>query len=295
MTGGFFAILDDIAALLDDAAVMGKIAAKKTAGILGDDLAVNAEKATGFLASRELPVLWAITKGSFINKLIILPIAFLLSAYAPWLVVPILLLGGTYLSYEGVEKIYHVFAHSSEKAPAAERVNDTSELLKIEKTKIKSAILTDFILSIEIVMIALGTVMEKQLLLQIIVVSLVAMLATIGVYGVVAILVRMDDTGFYLIALGKKMQGGFAHLFRLTGSLLVASLPHVIRALGIIGTIAMLLVGGSIFSHNLQLLHHAVSNIPSMFINLVIGLTVGGVILGIQLVAKKIVSYIRNS
>ena len=295
MTGGFFAILDDIAALLDDAAVMGKIAAKKTAGILGDDLAVNAEKATGFLASRELPVLWAITKGSFINKLIILPIAFLLSAYAPWLIVPILLLGGTYLSYEGVEKIYHVFAHSSEKAPAAERVSDKSELLKIEKTKIKSAILTDFILSIEIVMIALGTVMEKQLLLQIIVVSLVSMLATIGVYGVVAILVRMDDTGFYLIALGKKVQGGLAHLLRLAGSLLVASLPHVIRALGIIGTIAMLLVGGGIFTHNLQVLHHAVSDMPSMLINLVIGLIVGGVILGIQLVVKKIVSYNRNS
>lgn len=290
MTGGFFAILDDIAALLDDAAVMSKIAAKKTAGILGDDLAVNAEKATGFLASRELPVLWAITKGSFINKLIILPIAFLLSAYASWLIVPILLLGGIYLSYEGVEKIYHLFAHSSAKAPAAARVNDKSELLKIEKTKIKSAIITDFILSIEIVMISLGTVMEKQLLLQIIVVGLVAVLATIGVYGVVAILVRMDDTGFYLIALGKKMQGWLPLLFHATGSLLVASLPHVIRTLGIIGTIAMLLVGGGIFTHNLQVLHQAAGNFPSMLVNLVIGLTVGGVILGIRVVVKKIVS-----
>ncbi len=291
MTGGFFAILDDIAALLDDAAVMSKVAAKKTAGILGDDLAVNAEKATGFLASRELPVLWAITKGSFINKLIILPIAFLLSAYAAWLIVPILLLGGAYLSYEGIEKIYHAFAHkSSKKIPAAEIVSDKAELLRIEKAKIQSAVLTDFILSIEIVMIALGTVMEQQLLLQILVVSLIALLATVGVYGVVAILVRMDDTGFYLITRGKKMHGWLAHLLHGTGSLLVASLPKIIRALGIIGTIAMLLVGGGIFTHNIQLLHHAVSNIPSMLANLGIGLAVGGVVLAIQLGVKKIIS-----
>ncbi|TKB26964.1 DUF808 domain-containing protein [Desulfopila sp. IMCC35006] len=290
MTGGFFAILDDIAALLDDAAVMSKLAAKKTAGILGDDLAVNAEKATGFLASRELPVLWAITKGSFINKLIILPIAFLLSAYASWLIVPILLLGGAYLSYEGVEKIYHAFTHSTTQAPAAEKISDKAELLRIEKTKIKSAVLTDFILSIEIVMIALGTVMEQQLVLQIIVVSLIAVLATIGVYGVVAILVRMDDAGFYLITRGGKMRGWPAKLFQSTGSLLVAALPKIIRALGVIGTIAMLLVGGGIFTHNLQVIHHTVGNFPSLLVNLAIGLAVGGVLLGVHLVAKKITS-----
>lgn len=288
MTGGLFAVLDDIAALLDDAAIMSKVAAKKTAGILGDDLAVNAEKATGFLASRELPVLWAITKGSFINKLIILPVAFLLSAYASWLIVPILLLGGTYLSFEGVEKIYHVFAHVHKEVPAAETVSDKAELLKIEKAKIKSAVLTDFILSIEIVMIALGTVLEQQLLLQIIVVSLIALLATIGVYGVVALLVRMDDTGFYLIDRSKKRQGWPARILRWTGSLLVASLPKIIRALGIIGTIAMLLVGGGIFSHNLQVLHHAISYMPLLPANLIIGLIVGGIVLGIQLIVQKI-------
>lgn len=288
MTGGFFAILDDIAVLLDDAAVMSKVAAKKTAGILGDDLAVNAEKATGFLASRELPVLWAITKGSFINKMIILPIAFLLSAYASWLIVPILLLGGMYLSYEGVEKIYHVFTRRSHEVPAAEIVSDKSELLRIEKSKIKSAVFTDFILSIEIVMIALGTVMEKSLLLQIIVVSFVAIIATIGVYGVVAILVRMDDAGFFLIARAKKTQGVPAKMLQWTGSLLVASLPRVIRALGIIGTIAMLLVGGGIFTHNLQLLHHVVADMPALPVNLIIGLAVGAILLAIQLIMRVV-------
>jgi predicted DNA repair protein MutK len=288
MTGGFFAILDDIAVLLDDAAVMSKVAAKKTAGILGDDLAVNAEKATGFRASRELPVLWAITKGSFINKLIILPIAFLLSAYASWLIVPILLLGGMYLSYEGVEKIYHVLTHRPHEVPAAEIVNDKAELLRIEKSKIKSAIITDFILSIEIVMIALGTVMEKSLLLQIIVVSLIAIIATVGVYGVVAILVRMDDTGFFLIARAKKTRGWLAQILTWTGSFLVASLPRVIRALSIIGTIAMLLVGGGIFTHNLTLLHHVIESMPPLLVNFFIGLVVGATLLGIQLIMRMV-------
>ncbi len=288
MTGGFFAILDDIAVLLDDAAVMSKVAAKKTAGILGDDLAVNAEKATGFRASRELPVLWAITKGSFINKLIILPVAFLLSAYAPWLIVPILLLGGMYLSYEGVEKIYHVVSRRAHEVPAAEIVSDKAEILRIEKAKIKSAIITDFILSIEIIMIALGTVMEKALLLQIIVVSLIAICATIGVYGIVAILVRMDDAGLFLIARAQKSRGVPGKTLHWTGSLLVAALPKVIRALTIIGTIAMLLVGGGIFSHNLTLLHHAVEGMPPLLVNLFIGLVVGAAILAVQLIIMAV-------
>lgn len=289
MTGGIFAVLDDIAILLDDAAVMSKVAAKKTAGILGDDLAVNAEKATGFSASRELPVLWAITKGSFVNKLIILPIAFLLSAYASWLIVPILLMGGAYLSYEGVEKIWHVFTHTMQQAkPAAEIVSDKAELLRIEKAKIQSAVRTDFILSIEIVMIALGTVMAQSLLLQVMVVSLVALLATVGVYGVVALLVRMDDTGFYLIAHSRQMQGSQARMVAWTGSILVASLPQVIRALGIVGTVAMLLVGGGMFTHNINMLHHALEFVPSLLADLLIGLAVGGVVLVMQQLAKKI-------
>jgi predicted DNA repair protein MutK len=288
MTGGIFAVLDDIAVLLDDAAVMSKVAAKKTAGLLGDDLAVNAEKATGFQASRELPVLWAITKGSFVNKVIILPLAFLLSAYASWSIVPVLLLGGAYLSYEGVEKIYHLFVHKDHAKPAAEVIADKDELLKVEKTKIKSAVRTDFILSIEIIMIALGTVLEQSFMLQVIVVSIIAILATVGVYGVVALLVRMDDVGFLMIRRARQMLGVSAKMMSWTGSVLVASLPQIIRALGIIGTIAMLLVGGGMFSHNIEMLHHAIAFMPPLLADLLIGLVVGGVLLVFLEVLKKV-------
>ncbi|MBT8345243.1 MAG: DUF808 domain-containing protein [Desulfofustis sp.] len=287
MTGGLFAILDDIAMLLDDAAMMSKVAAKKTAGILGDDLAVNAERATGFRASRELPVLWAITKGSFINKVIIVPLALLLSAYASWLIVPILLLGGCYLSYEGVEKIFHYFTHKKHDTPAVKKTADKAALLEKEKTKIKSAVRTDFILSIEIIMIALGTVMDQTLLMRIIVVTLIAILATVGVYGVVALIVRMDDMGFYLIEKAQHLKGIIARLLKSTGSFLVASLPWVIRALAVIGTIAMLLVGGGMFTHNLHALHHAAEVLPAFFINLLIGGVVGTILVAAhQLVAK---------
>ncbi len=288
MTGGLFAILDDIAVLLDDAAVMSKLAAKKTAGILGDDLAVNAERATGFRASRELPVLWAITKGSFINKVIIVPLALLLSAYASWLIVPILLLGGCYLSYEGMEKIFHYFSHQGQKKPSITKAVDEKELLEKEKVKIKSAVRTDFILSIEIIMIALGTVMEQPLIMQVIVVTLIAILATVGVYGVVALIVRMDDMGIFLIARGARLKGAIAVMLRATGSLLVASLPWVIRALGVIGTIAMLLVGGGMFTHNLHALHHAVEVLPVFFINLLVGGVVGIVLVAAQQLVLKI-------
>ncbi len=203
---GIFAILDDIAALMDDVALMAKFATKKTAGVLGDDLAVGAEKASSFRASRELPVLWAITKGSFLNKLIILPFAFLLSAYAPQLIVPILLIGGVYLSFEGVEKIIHTFFHKKHEEQKKIQIVTEEELLIIEKAKIKSTIITDFILSLEIIMIALGTVTDEPILEQILVVSIVAILATIGVYGIVALMVRMDDMGmkFIQMARGKR-------------------------------------------------------------------------------------------
>ena len=288
MTGGLFAILDDIALLLDDAAVMSKVAAKKTAGILGDDLAVNAERATGFRASRELPVLWAITKGSFINKVIIVPLALLLSAYASWLIIPILLLGGCYLSYEGVEKIFHYFTHKDHGKPSIEGAVDEKELLLKEKAKIKSAVRTDFILSIEIIMIALGTVMEHPLIIQVIVVTMIAILATVGVYGVVALIVRMDDMGFFLIARAERLKGMLARMLRASGSFLVASLPWLIRALPEIGTIAMLLVGGGMFTHNLHALHHATEMMPAFFINLLIGGAVGLVLVGAQQLVVKI-------
>lgn len=197
MASGIFAILDDIAALMDDVALASKVATKQTAGILGDDLAVNAEKATGFLASREVPVLLAIMKGSFINKLIIVPIAFLLQFLFPPAIKVILVLGGLYLAFEGVEKIIEYLFHRQKKSK--EVVAEIKDGEDEEKTKVKSAVMTDFILSIEIVIIALGSVLDKSLTIQILTVSVVAILATIGVYGIVALIVRMDDAGHRLI------------------------------------------------------------------------------------------------
>lgn len=274
MAMGFFAVFDDIATLLDDAAVMSKVAAKKTVGILGDDLAVNAQKASGFATSRELPVLWAITKGSFRNKFIILPLAFLLSAFAPWSIVPILMLGGIYLAYEGAEKIFEYFVpHHEEKQQDIIGIVSEEEILKIEKTKIKSAILTDFILSIEIIIMALGTVLEKSLPIQIIAVTVVAVLATIGVYGVVALLVRMDDFGFKLIEIAKDEN----RFLKKIGELLVLALPKVIRFLTVMGTLAMILVAGGIFTHNIHQIHETLHILPKILIDLCVGLIVGAV------------------
>jgi len=272
MASGFFALLDDIGALMDDVVVMSKITTKKTAGILGDDLAVNAEKATGFLSSRELPVLWAITKGSFLNKLIILPIAFLLSSFLPWAVTLILVLGGVYLAYEGVEKIAHYFwkdTHETKEIKIEPTIEE--DVLLVEKKKIKSAIVTDFILSIEIVIIALGTVLGKPILFQILVVSIVAIIATIGVYGIVAMIVRMDDLGFKLIQKSKNKKGFFATI----GHFLVIALPWVIKSLSVIGTIALILVAGGIFTHNMAFLHHFMEMIPAFIKDFIVGLLVG--------------------
>ena len=288
MASGIFAILDDIAVLLDDAVVISKVAAKKTVGLLGDDLAVNAEKASGFNASRELPVLWKITKRSFINKLIILPLAFLLSAYTPWLIVPILLLGGTYLSYEGAEKIYEMFVpHKKHDAKAVRESTAAEEILKREVEKINSAVRTDFILSIEIIIVGLGTVIEHSLLMQVLVVSFIAIVATIGVYGLVALLVRMDDAGFYLIERSKGMKGLMARGVKRAGILLVATLPWIIRMLSFIGTAAMLLVGGGMFVHNIEVVHHALGFMPTVTAELVSGLVVGAVsLLLVKLLVK---------
>lgn len=281
MASGIFAILDDVAMLLDDAAVMSKVAAKKTAGLLGDDLAVNAEKAVGFKASRELPVIWAITKGSFLNKLIILPLAFLLSAYMSWLIVPILLLGGAYLSYEGAEKVFEWISRKKPDADqlAVKKTTDPAELLLREKTKIKAAIRTDFILSIEIIIISLDTVLEQSLSIQIMVVSFIALVATVGVYGLVAMLVRLDDSGIYLIQRAQTMSGLMARSFTHTGNALVASLPKIIHLLSIIGTIAMLLVGGGMYVHNIEFVHHALHMIPALLAEFSVGLVVGFILL----------------
>lgn len=271
MASGIFALLDDIAALMDDVAVMSKVASKKTAGILGDDLAVNAEKASGFVSSREIPVLWAITKGSFLNKLIILPLAFLLSYFVPWLIVLILILGAVYLAYEAAEKIYeYVVPH-----PKEENTTDDSDLspeavLAQEKAKVKSAIVTDFILSVEIVIIALGTVLEKPILTQIVVVCIIAFLATVGVYGIVAAIVRMDDVGLVLT----RRKSAVSQFF---GNLLIQTLPLIIKGLAIVGTLALILVAGGIFVHNIEMVHHAVEGLPAIVGEFIAGV-VGGIL-----------------
>nr|WP_315217872.1 DUF808 domain-containing protein [uncultured Flavobacterium sp.] len=286
MASGFFALLDDIAAIMDDVAVMSKMAAKKTAGILGDDLAVNAEKASGFISSRELPVLWAIAKGSFVNKIIILPIAFLLSYFFPIAIIVILVLGGLFLAYEGAEKIFeYFFPHKHAATQITNRQYSEEEILAVEKEKIKSAIVTDFILSVEIVIIALGTVIEKPLSTQIVVVSIIAILATVGVYGIVALIVRMDELGYKLISLSTK-----EHSFSKTiGNLLVQALPKVIKSLAVIGTIALLLVAGGIFIHNIDFLHHVFPNLPSILKEFSFGLVIGFLVLGIVNLIKLII------
>jgi predicted DNA repair protein MutK len=290
MASGFFAVLDDIAFLMDDVVVASKIATKKTAGILGDDLAVNAEKATGFVSSRELPVLWAITKGSFINKLIIVPLVFLLTIIFPLAIKIALIVGGLYLAYEGVEKIVHWIFHPSEhehEHTAEGHVEDTQDA---EKAKIKSAVKTDFILSVEIVIIALGSVLEKSLTTQILTVSVVALIATVGVYGFVALIVRMDDVGYSLL---KKSDG--KGILANIGNILVNLLPVIIRLLSIVGTIALILVAGGIFEHNIDFLHHLFPSIPTIIKEIVFGITGGLIVILAVTVIKKIIAQFKKT
>jgi len=288
MASGFFAILDDLAALMDDVAVASKVATGKTAGILGDDLAVNAEKATGFLSSRELPVLWAITKGSLLNKLIIVPIALLLNVFFPIAIKFVLVLGGFYLAYEGVEKIIEYFFHRQPEGHEVIEENDENNN-DAEKAKVKSAITTDFILSVEIVIIALGTVLDKSLTVQIITVCIVAFLATVGVYGIVALIVRMDDAGYKLIK--HSNDKGFLSI---VGNILVKSLPIVIRVLAVVGTIALILVSGGIFVHNIEYLHHLLPGVPSIIKESILGLIAGLVMVAVITVGKKVISLVKG-
>ena len=292
MASGIFAVLDDIAVLLDDVAVMSKLSARKTAGILGDDLAKKKKKASGFASSREIPVLWAITKGSMLNKLIILPFAFLLSAFLPWMILIILIVGGIYLAYEGAEKIYHFLfpdAHSKEQLVDASVSKE--DILTFEKKRVKSAIVTDFILSVEIIIIALGTVVGKPIVSQIIVVTFISFLATVGVYGIVALIVRMDEVGYKLIGRSKK-EGSLKQRF---GLVLVKALPQIIRGLTVIGTIALLLVSGGIFVHNLDFFHEFLPSLPSFISELLVGLCVGFLALFILMGLKKIWTLFRGN
>jgi predicted DNA repair protein MutK len=257
--GSLLALLDDIATILDDVSVMTKVAAKKTAGVLGDDLALNAQQVTGVKADRELPVVWAVAKGSFINKLILVPSALAISYFIPWLITPLLMIGGAYLCFEGFEKIAHKFLHkqddeSHNKALAQAVADPKIDMLALEKDKIKGAIRTDFILSAEIIVISLGTVATEVFSKQVAVVSLIAAVMTVGVYGLVAGIVRLDDLGLHLML--KKGQSLYKQLLRKIGFGLLAFAPKLMRFLSIAGTAAMFLVGGSIIGHGIPAIHH---------------------------------------
>ncbi|NJJ58814.1 MULTISPECIES: DUF808 domain-containing protein [unclassified Pseudomonas] len=253
-------LIDDIAAVLDDVALMTKVAAKKTAGVLGDDLALNAQQVSGVRAEREIPVVWAVAKGSFINKLILVPTALLISAFAPWAVTPLLMLGGAYLCFEGFEKLAHKFLHSKAEVQAehtqlVEAVADpATDLVAFEKDKIKGAIRTDFILSAEIIAITLGTVADAPLMQQVIVLSGIAIVMTIGVYGLVAGIVKLDDLGLWLT----QKPGQVA---RSIGGGILRTAPYMMKSLSVIGTAAMFMVGGGILTHGVPVVHHWVETV----------------------------------
>lgn len=261
MATSLLALLDDIATILDDVSVLTKVAAKKTAGVLGDDLALNAQQVAGVKADRELPVVWAVCKGSALNKLILVPAALAISAFAPWLVTPLLMVGGLFLCFEGAEKLAHKFLHSAQddeahRAELTQALSDPAvDLVAVEKDKIKGAIRTDFILSAEIIAITLGTVQTQPFVTQLTVLAGIAAIMTVGVYGLVAGIVKLDDLGLYLSRLG----GGLAAVGR---GILVAA-PWLMKTLSVAGTAAMFLVGGGILTHGIPALHHAIESLAN--------------------------------
>jgi hypothetical protein len=305
------ALLDDIATVLDDISILTKVAAKKTAGVLGDDLALNAQQVAGVQADRELPVVWAVAKGSFKNKLILVPAAIAISALAPWAIVPLLMLGGAYLCFEGFEKLAHKFLHSKvdDKTAHAEMIEALSrsaiDLVTYEKEKIKGAIRTDFILSAEIIVIALGTVKDAALGTQIAVVSGIAVVMTAGVYGLVAGIVKLDDAGLYLARSAEAGSSAWNRVKRVLGNGLLGAAPHLMKTLSVVGTIAMFLVGGGILVHGIPHAHevlehaaeavHAVPGIGALFavitptlLNTLAGVLAGAVVLVVVSVAKAV-------
>ena len=273
MAGSFFALFDDIATILDDVATMTKVAAQKTAGVLGDDLALNAQQVHGVNAHRELPVVWAVAKGSFKNKLILVPTALLISYMANWAIVPCLMVGGAYLCFEGFEKIAHHFLsfsqHNSNHHAQQEQTHEHQlieamhsvevDMLAFEQDKIKGAIRTDFILSAEIIVIALGTVASASFMQQVLVVASIALVMTIGVYGLVAAIVKLDDAGLYYMQ--KTGSGLLRQVQRAIGLKLLGIAPYLMRALSIIGTAAMFMVGGGILAHGVDFLHHNIAQL----------------------------------
>lgn len=296
MAGSLLLLLDDIATVLDDVAVMSKVAAKKTAGVLGDDLALNAQKVTGVTADRELPVVWKVAKGSLINKCILVPLALIISVFASWLITPLLVIGGLFLCYEGVEKVLHTFMHNEN---TQEKQEQPTDLEQYENDKVKGAIQTDFILSAEIVVITLGTVASVPLLDKVIVMSLIAIVMTLGVYGFVAMIVKIDDLGLFLA----KKQASWQ---KILGRFLLAFAPKLMKLLSIVGTVAMFLVGGGIIAHAVPAVHHftedtmhQVSLIPNVgtiidgliptLINMGLGFLAGTIVLVVVMMAQKIV------
>jgi predicted DNA repair protein MutK len=261
--GSLLTLLDDIATILDDVAILTKKAAAKTAGVLGDDLALNAQQVSGVVSKRELPVVWAVAKGSFINKLILVPLALLISAFAPWAITPLLMIGGLYLCFEGVEKLHHAFLHRGKKSTAeagkviAELAATTpAEKVETEAEKIKGAVRTDFVLSAEIIAITLGVVENQAFSKQVGVLSAIAMVMTVGVYGLVAGIVKLDDAGLYLTQCRGAIQ-------QRLGRAILWVAPFLMKTLSILGTAAMFLVGGEILTHGIPPLHHAIEHIAA--------------------------------
>lgn len=293
MASSLLALLDDITTVLDDVSVMTKVAAKKTAGVLGDDLALNAEQVAGVVADREIPVVWAVAKGSFINKLILVPSALLISTFAGWLITPLLMIGGAFLCFEGFEKIAHKFLHKKEEEAHQQEIaeavmNPEVDMVAFEKEKIKGAIRTDFILSAEIVVISLGTVAEASFMQRVGVLSGISIIMTIGVYGLVACIVKMDDAGFYL---RKKSNV----VLKTIGNGLLSLAPLLMKGLSILGTAAMFLVGGGIVAHGFHAIEDfAQKTVAPTLVHLVVGVVVGALVLAVVKAVSVLIGKMKN-
>jgi predicted DNA repair protein MutK len=297
LTTSLLALLDDIAGVLDDVSLMTKVAAQKTAGVLGDDLALNAQQVAGVQPQRELPVVWAVAKGSLLNKAILVPAALAISAFAPWAVTPLLMVGGAFLCYEGFEKLAHRFLHSRDEDAArhdalAKAVADPAiDLCQVEKDKIKGAIRTDFILSAEIIAITLGIVAQTELMVQVVVLAGIAVVMTAGVYGIVAGIVKIDDLGLYLSRRGSAAS-------RRMGALILRAAPWLMKGLSVVGTAAMFMVGGGILAHGAPPVHHVIEDIAqrtaalhgvtALVLQVVLGLVAGALVLAAVTLARRL-------
>ncbi|WP_020502688.1 DUF808 domain-containing protein [Lamprocystis purpurea] len=309
------ALIDDIATVLDDISVMTKMAAKKTAGVLGDDLALNAQQVAGVRAEREIPVVWAVAKGSLVNKMILVPAALAISAVAPWAILPLLMLGGAYLCFEGFEKLAHRLLHSKAEDQGhhdalTQALEDPAvDLVSLERDKIKGAVRTDFVLSAEIIVITLGTVAAASFQNQVVVLVGIALIMTVGVYGLVAGIVKLDDAGLWLSRVSGA--GGGARLVRGFGRGLLSAAPKLMKVLAVVGTAAMFLVGGGIITHGIPAAHHliewathAAHTVPTiggvlaaltpLLINVLAGVLTGAVVLVLVTVGQKVWSTLRS-